>query len=125
MPGRRLWSMPLVLVVLASLLSGPVGAQTDEERSTPIEVDRPSLGGLSASLAEAADGTTGEVTVRVDYQGPESKARQTVARAGGRVLAAGGQSFKVELPAAALRGLAKAPGIVSIRELIPPDPMAT
>ncbi|MDH5502914.1 MAG: S8 family serine peptidase, partial [Acidimicrobiia bacterium] len=124
MPGRRLWSLTLVLVVLASLLSGPVGAQTDRERSTPIEIDRPSLGGLSASLAEAADGAAGDVIIRVDYAGSESSARQTIARSGGQVLAAGGQTFKVKLPAAALRGLAKAPGIVSIRELIPPDPLA-
>lgn len=124
MPGRRLWSVTLVLVVVASLLTGPVGAQTHQERSAPIEVDRPSLGGLGASLAEAANRPVGDVTVRVDYSGSESGARQTVARAGGQVLAAGGNTFKVELPAAALRGLARAPGIVSVRELIPPDPLS-
>ncbi len=124
MPGRRMWLVTLVLVVVASLLSGPVGAQTDEERSAPIEIDRPSLGGLGASLAQAADAPVGDVTVRVDYSGSEATARQTVSRAGGQVLAAGGKTFKVELPAAALRGLAKAPGIVSIRELIPPDPLS-
>ncbi len=127
MPGRRMGSIPLVLAVVAlsfaaASFGGTAGAaQSDPERSTPIPADRPDLGGLGASLAEAADNpVSGDVTVRVDYSGAESNARQTVSRAGGRILASGGTTFKVELPAAALRGLARAPGIVSVRELIPP-----
>lgn len=130
MPGRSMGPMPLVVAVAAlafaaSLLGGTAGAQSEPERSTPIQVDRPDLGGLGASLAEAADNPVpGDVTVRVDYSGSESTARQSVTRAGGRILVSGGTTFKVDLPAAALRGLARAPGIVSVRELIPPAPLA-
>lgn len=124
MPGRRLWSVALVLVVVASLLSGPVAAETNQERSRPIEVERPSLGGLEASLAAVADRPGGDVTVRVDYSGSEADARRKVTSVGGRVLAAYGSALEVQLPAAGLRGLSRAEGIVSVREFIPPDPLS-
>jgi len=124
MPGRRICSVSLAIVAVASLLTGPAGAQGEPERSVPIEVNRDSFDRFGASLAEAARSNAGKVTVRVDYTGPETDARQSVSTAGGRVLASGGTSFKVELPVAALRGLERAPGIASVRELIPPAPLA-
>lgn len=124
MPGRKIWSMSLAIVVVASLLSSPAGAQGESERSVPREVSRDSSDEFGASLAEAARSNGGKVTVRVDYIGSETAARQSVTRAGGRILVSGGSSFKVELPMAALRGLDRAPGIASVREMIPPAPLA-
>ncbi|MBK5267488.1 MAG: S8 family serine peptidase [Acidimicrobiia bacterium] len=124
MPGRRIWSTSLAIVVVASLLSSPAVAQGEPERSVPIDVNRDSFDEFGASLAQAARSSAGKVTVRVDYTGRETDARQSVSKAGGRVLASGGSSFKVELPVAALRGLERAPGIASVREMIPPAPLA-
>ncbi len=124
MPGRRIWSTSLAIVVVASLFSSPAVAQGEPDRSAPIEVNRDAFGEVGASLAEAARSNAGNVTVRVDYTGRETDARQSVSKAGGRVLDSDGTSFKVELPVAALRGLAQTPGIASVREMIPPAPLA-